>query len=58
MYLVMSMKRELVIEVGPTEVTEELCWAPGMAGALPVFDNREAAEAYAEGRDIEIVEVQ
>lgn len=57
MYLVMNLRTELTIEVGPTEITEELCWAEGMIGAVPVFNTREEAEEYSEGNGA-ILEIQ
>ena len=57
MYLVMSLMTEIEIEVGPTEITEELCWADGMIGAVPVFSTREEAEAFSINNE-RILEVQ
>lgn len=56
MYLVMALKKEheAVLEVGPDRhqitVPVQICWADGMIGALPVFNNQKDAVAYAGGK--------
>jgi hypothetical protein len=50
----MSLKKEheavLVGPVGSTTIPIKINWADGMIGALPVFDNKKDAVAYAGGK--------
>lgn len=55
-FLVMTLKRAVEVQTPIGIEKIPLTWADGMAGAMPVFDSREAAERYAQG-DYEIFEV-
>jgi len=56
MYAVMIINKNAVISVKnchpPLTDTIDLCFADGMIGALPVFETRESAEAYADGQEV------
>jgi len=60
MFVVMIMKTKQKVSVRncepPLEQDINICWADGMSGALPVFEDREDAEKYANGA--EVVEVE
>lgn len=57
MYLVMGLSESQTVRLQDGSTTElELTWADGMVGTLPVFDNREDAEEYANG--LRIVEIE
>ena len=46
LFLVMSVSAAQYSNAGKIE----LSWADGMVGVCPVFDSREAADKYAEGK--------
>lgn len=50
LFAVMSLNKTVDVEVMGFKRTEPLSFAPGMVGAMPVFDTRESAEAFADGR--------
>lgn len=54
MWLVLALERTITMEsaYGPQDWNREmdLSWADGMVGALPVFEDEEAARSYAAGR--------
>jgi len=56
MYTVMIINQNVKISINnchpPLEETVDLCFAKGMLGAMPVFETREDAEAYADGNEI------
>jgi hypothetical protein len=56
MYMVMSVKKEITLNVLSGEKTIKLCWADGMIGAVPVFKTKKLALKY--GGKTEIMEVQ
>ena len=49
-WAVMALEMTADLSVLSGEVTVPLRFAEGMIGVLPVFGNRESAEAYAGGR--------
>ncbi len=59
MYIVMSLQQSISAGTfGGGELALNLNWADGMIGAVPMFERREDAEAYArEGQQIVKVEV-
>ena len=61
MFLVPLVKKEIGVEsfIGGSKVdaTVDATWADGMLGCVPVFEDRESAEVYADGK-CEIVEIQ
>ena len=57
MWLATTLKKELMVEVGPTDFPVELCWAEGMIGALPVFSTKQEAVDYT-GSDKLVLEIQ
>ncbi len=58
MYMVMAIKHEITVgSFGGGDLAVDCNWAEGMIGAVPVFDRREDAEFYAEGRQ-QVVEVK
>ena len=56
-FLVMSLRRAAEAQLPSGIAKMPLKWAYGMIGAMPVFESREAAEEYAQGK-FEIVEVE
>lgn len=51
LYLVMRMDENVDIVIDELQVKEvNLCYGDGMVGAMPVFDDYEKAEAFADGR--------
>ena len=50
MFLVMCFKKEHPIEVLGKEVPVPLSWHDKMIGVCPVFENKESALEYANGR--------
>lgn len=53
LYVVSVLTTKGYVSVGGSEITSiDLSFADGMIGALPVFNNYEAAEKYAEGGEI------
>ena len=59
-YLVgrITVKRPVNIpSIPPTKADIKLSWADGMIGALPVFDNIEDANEYANGAQIFVIEL-
>lgn len=57
MFVVMAVKKKLGVEVMGAQIEVDLCYAEGMIGGLPVFDTRENAEAWADGKP-EVIEVE
>lgn len=55
-FLVMTLKRAVEVQTPIGIEKIPLTWADGMVGAMTVFESREAAERYAQGK-FEIVEV-
>ena len=51
-YLVMGLTSKVDIDFMGQKVEINLSWDKGMAGALPVFESRELAEKYADGKEI------
>ena len=51
-YLVMGLTKSLDVDVMGRKVELNLSWASGIIGALPVFETRELAEKYADGKEI------
>ena len=56
MYAVMSLNKTVGVKVAGAEHDLPLSYAQGMVGAIPVFDTREHAEAFADGR-FEVVQL-
>jgi len=48
-YLALALHRTIDLSVAGVERRLPLSYAEGMIGAMPVFDTREAAEAFADG---------
>lgn len=57
LFSVMSLVTSIDVESMGFKRTEPLSFAEGMVGALPVFDTREHAEAFAAGKS-GIVEIE
>ena len=57
MFLVMTVKKKLGVEVMGLEKEIDLCFADGMIGAVPVFKDRESAEAWANDKS-DVMEVK
>ena len=51
MYAVNTLKTDITIDVMGLERPMELNWADGMVGAIPVFEDKESAMAYAGGNE-------
>lgn len=51
LYCVMLLGKEVQVNT-PAEHNVDLSWAPGMIGALPVFDTYEAALNYCGREDL------
>lgn len=59
MYLVMAViKRTQVKVFGQIESDIVLSWADGQIGAIPVFENKEDALAYANGKEEMVKQVE
>jgi len=57
MYAVNTLKTDITIDVMGLERPMELNWADGMVGAIPVFEDKESALAYAGGKESLLTEV-
>ena len=57
-YLVMALTKSLDVDIIGRKVELNLSWTSGMIGALPVFDSRELAEKYADGKEILVVTIK
>ncbi len=55
MFAVMALKTEIAVEVMGSTQTVKMSFADGMVGAIPVFDTRENASAWAEG--LQVIEI-
>ncbi len=51
LYLVKKLKKYSKTEAGGATQKVKLSWWEGMVGAVPVFDNKEDALVYAEGKE-------
>ncbi len=61
MWMVMAVKKSIEVELPAFRLKQELplSCAGGMVGMIPVFDTREDAEEYADGKfDVVQVEVK
>lgn len=59
LFTVMSVNKTVDVEMMGFKRTEPLSFAPGMVGAMPVFDTKESAERFSEGKfKIAEIEVQ
>jgi len=56
-YAALSLKEELGVNVLGLKQKIGLVWADGMIGAIPVFKDKESAEAYVGDRSAKIIEV-
>ena len=56
MYVVLQLDKALEVNVMGREIEVPLSYAEGMVGAMPVFDTKGAAEAFA-GDEYEIAEI-
>ncbi len=56
-HMVKSLGKTVALEWMGREHAIPLSWAEGMIGAMPIFETREQAEAYANGM-FEIAEVK
>lgn len=56
MYVVLIVNRMITLDLFGSEQDVPLCYAEGMVGAIPVFETREQAEAFADG-NYAVVEV-
>lgn len=56
MYAVMVIHKKQKVSVAgciPALESEiDICWADGMIGAIPVFETREDAEEFADGKQV------
>jgi hypothetical protein len=53
-FIVLNVKEELGVQLGPLEKYLPLSWADGMVGACPVFESKESAlKAYPGSKIIE-----
>lgn len=57
LFAVMSVNKSVDVQVMGFTRTEPLSFAAGMVGAMPVFDTRESAEAFADGK-FQVVEME
>lgn len=57
MFLVPVLRENANIQVFGLNAEVQLSWAKGQIGAVPVFENKEDAEKYADGR-CEVIEVK
>ena len=57
-YLVMTVKERLNVEVLGLKRPLELQWSDGMIGAVPVFEDYESALKYADGLTSLVVEAK
>ena len=57
MYAVNTLKDNLNVEVMGLTMPLDLNWADGMVGAIPVFEDKESALAYAGGKESLLTEV-
>ena len=51
-YLVMALTKNVDVDIMGRKVELNLSWDKGMIGALPVFESRQLAEKYADGKEI------
>ena len=58
MWIVMALKKDIEVELPAFNLSEtlSLSCADGMTGMIPVFDNKENAEKYADGK-FQVVEI-
>ena len=58
LYMVGCVQKETPVQLAALGIEQEisLTWADGMVGVIPVFESREAAEKYADGK-IPVMEV-
>lgn len=57
MYLVPILRENVQIQMLGLDAEVKLSWRNGQIGAVPVFENKEDAEKYADGR-CEVIEVK
>ena len=55
MFAVMALKIEIAVEVLGVTQSVKMSFADGMVGAIPVFDTKENALAWAEG--LQVIEI-
>lgn len=62
MYVVMLLKKKHMVRVNniqpPLEQELTMSFADGMIGVLPVFENKEDAERYADGANVIEIEAK
>jgi hypothetical protein len=56
-YAALSLKEELSVNVLGLQQKIGLVWADGMIGAIPVFKDKESAEAYVGNGRADVVEL-